>query len=193
MKKSVLLLSIFSVFLLCSCGGIGEKKAETLDTSDFRTESALGTYEMAIPKYMKPATDLNSDASMQFQNIFKETYLAVIDEDKQDFVDAFEELGEYDSSLSTVGNYRKIQVDYFLESLDLISKEEPKALKINGMNAEQIDFTGRVAGVDFDIFYVMTFVEGKDNLYMVMTWTLGSSEGKYKETFYEMADSFREI
>jgi hypothetical protein len=194
MKKSILLLSTFILlFLLYSCGGIGEKKVEDLKSSDYTTESALGLYEISVPKYMKVASDLNLDASMQFQNIYKETYLAIIDEDKSDFVEAFEELGEYDSSLSTIGNYRKIQVDYFMESLDVISQDAPKALIIDGMAAEQVDFKGRVAGVDFDIFYVMTFVEGRNDLYMIMTWTLANSEETYKETFYLMADSFREI
>jgi len=193
MNKSIRFFTVFLLlFLVYSCG-FGEKKPEKVNNSNFRTESALGLYEISIPKYMKTATDLNADASMQFQNIYKETYLAIIDEDKDDFVDAFKELNEYDASLSTAGNYRKIQMDYFLESMEVIKKSTPKPVEINGMSAEQVEFTGRVPGVDFDIFYVMTFVEGQDNLYMMMIWTLGKSEGKFKDTFYRMADSFNEL
>ncbi len=194
MKKSISLLSTLGLlFLLYSCGGIGAKKADDLKSSDFTTESASGLYEISVPKYMKKVSDLNVDASMQFQNIYRETYLAIIDEDRSDFVEAYEELGEYDSSLSTIGNYRKIQLDYFMKRLDVINLDAPKRLTIDGMDAEQVEFTGRVADVDSDIFYIMTFVEGRNNVYMIMTWTLGSSEEAYKETFYFMVDSFREL
>ena len=176
-----------------SCGGIGGKKADDLKSSDFTTESALGLYEISVPKYMKEASDLNMEASMQFHNIFKETYLAIIDEDKSDFVEAYEELGAFDSSLSTIGNYRKIQLDFFMDRLDVISQDAPNKFTIDGMDAEQVEFTGRVADVDSDIFYMMTFVEGRNDVYMIMTWTLGNSEQTYKETFYLMVDSFREL
>ncbi len=182
MKKSAAILSSFALFfLLYSCG------------SDSKTESALDLYQITLPGYMNKATDLNIDASMQFQNIYKETYLAIIDEDKTDFVDAFRELGEYDSSLSTIGNYRKIQIDYFLESVRVIKKGEPKQITINGMATEQIEFEGRVTGVDYDIFYIMTFVEGKEDLYMIMTWTLSSSKDKYRNDFITMCNTFNEI
>jgi hypothetical protein len=194
MKRSISLLSTFVLlFLLYSCGGIGGKKAEDLKSSDFTTESALELYEISVPKYMEEASDLNMEASMQFRNIDKESYLAIIDEDKSDFVEAYKELGAYDSSLSTIGNYRKIQLDYFMERLEVISQSAPKQLNIDGMDAEQVEFTGRVAVVDSDIFYMMTFVEGRNDVYMIMTWTLGNTEETYIETFYHMVDSFREL
>jgi hypothetical protein len=39
----------------------------------------------------------------------------------------------------------------------------------------------------------MTFIEGAETLYMVMEWTLSNNEDTYKDTFKEMADSFKEI
>jgi len=184
MRKSIAFMSSFAfLFLLASCDGGGTLK----------TESALGLYEVTMPDYMSKATDLNVDASMQFQNVFKETYLAIIDEDKKDFVDAFRDLGEYDSSLSTIGNYRKIQIDYFSEGVNILRMGEPKQLTINGMAAEQIEFGGRVTDVDYDIYYIMTFIEGREDLYMMMTWTLGDSANKYKTDFLAMAKSFNEI
>jgi hypothetical protein len=194
MKKSISLLSTYVLlFLLYSCGGIGGKKVEDLKSSDYTTESALGLYEISVPKYMKVATDLNMEASMQFNNIYKETYLAIINEDKSDFVEAYDELGAYDNSLSTIGNYRKVQLDYLMTGLDVISQDAPRQLTIDGMDAEQVEFTGRVADVDSDIFYMITFVEGRNDIYMIMAWTLGNSEEKYRETFYHMVDSFREL
>jgi len=194
MKKSISLLSTYVLlFLLYSCGEIGGKNVEDLESSDYTTESALGLYEISVPKYMKEASDLNMEASLQFNNIYKETYLAIIDEDKSDFMEAYEELGAFDNSLSTIGNYRKIQLDYFMARLDVINQDVPRQLTIDGMDAEQVEFTGRVADVDSDIFYMMTFVEGRNDVYMIMTWTLANSKETYRETFYHMVDSFREL
>ena len=194
MKRSISLLSTFLLlFLLYSCGGIGEKKVGDLKSSDFTTESALGRYEISVPNYMKEVSDLNMEASIQFQNIYKETYLAIIDEDRSDFMEAYKEVGVYDSSLSTIGNYRKVQLDYFMERLDVTDQSAPKQLSIDGMDAEQVEFIGRAAHVDSDIFYMMTFVEGRNDLYMIITWTLGDSKETYKEIFYFMVDSFREL
>ena len=75
----------------------------------------------------------------------------------------------------------------------VINKGEPNQLIINGMNAEQIEFTASVDGVVSNIFYIMTFVEGKENVYMIMAWTLSGNEEKYKDTLYDMSNSFSEI
>ncbi|MDC8004013.1 hypothetical protein POV27_08110 [Aureisphaera galaxeae] len=193
MKKIIALSTVISLFLLFTSCNFGGKGAEDLDTSDFRVESALQMYQISIPKYMKKAEDLNADASMQFQNIFKETYLAIIDEDKTDFVDVFKELGQYDDGQSIAGNYRNVQMDYFTEGMNMLSDATPKKVTINGLDAEQVAFTARVPEVDYDIYYIITFIEGRENVYMVMEWTLAEYEEKYKTTFLQMIDTFTEI
>jgi hypothetical protein len=80
-----------------------------------------------------------------------------------------------------------------MERLKVIERSAPKLITIDGRSAEQVEFTGRVADVDSDIFYMMTFVEGRNDVYMIMTWTLGNTEETYIETFYQMVDSFREL
>ncbi|NND63201.1 MAG: hypothetical protein HKN48_08405 [Flavobacteriaceae bacterium] len=194
MKKllSITLTSVIALLLL-SCGEIGEKKSEEMDVSDFKTEKVEGMYEVSVPKYMKEAFDLNDDASLQFQNIYKETYLAIIDESKADFIEVFKELNEYDDGLSVAGNYRNIQMQYFTEGIRIDKRSEPRKLTINGLEAEQVEFNGRVPEVDYDIYYLMTFIEGEENVYMMMEWTLASFEDKFKGTFKQMAETFREI
>ncbi len=194
MKKLPAIVLTFSLaFLVYSCGGIGEKKAEELDVSEFKTEQVEGMYEIDIPNYMKEAFDLNDDASLQFQNIYKETYIAIIDEDKSDFIEVFKDLNEYDDGLSVAGNYRNIQMQYFTEGIQIDERSEPQKMTINGMDAEQVEFTGRVPEVDYDIYYLMTFIEGQDDVYMMMEWTLANFKDKYQSTFKQMADTFKEI
>lgn len=194
MKKITSLLPIFAfVVLLASCNSSGEKKTDRIDTSDFQTVSASNLYQLSIPKYMKSATGLNVDASMQYQNIYKETYLAIIDEDKDDFTDVFKELGEYDDQLSVAGNYRRTQVEYFTDGIDIRNISEPVKLTIGGLSAEQVEFTARVPEVSYDIYYLMTFIEGRENIYMMMEWTLDENKETYKETFKKMAETFTEL
>lgn len=192
MKKVFLVITCVS-FLFSSCKEVVGTASEEVDISEFKTETAEGLYQIGVPKYMKEATDLNADASLQFQNIYKETYLAIIDESKADFIEVFKELNEYDNNLSVAGNYRNIQMQYFTEGVSVSNRSEPKKLTINGMQAEQVEFTGRVPDVAYDIYYLMTFIEGQENVYMMMEWTLGEYEETYRETFRQMAKTFREI
>lgn len=193
MKKLSFITAAFLLFICTSCGNLGSDGPEKLEASQFKTEAALGIYEVDIPKYMKRATDLNADASMQYQNIFKETYLAIIDEDKSDFIDVFKELGQYSDSLSVAGNYRKVQMDYFTETMQIISESDPKEVTIKGLKAEQVELRAKVPDVDYDIYYLLTFIDGRENVYMMMSWTLLEYENKFSETFAVMADSFQEL
>ncbi|MEZ4874942.1 MAG: hypothetical protein R2793_05715 [Flavobacteriaceae bacterium] len=196
MKKIYYPTLLFLVTLsLTACLGNGEKSKDSkeMDPSEFKTETVAGLYEMQIPEYMKSTKDLNTDASLQFQNIYKETYIAVIDEPKQDFIDTFTEMNEYDESKSPAENYQITQMNYFTEGLTIKSQGRAQKMTINGLEAYQQEMVGKVPGIDFDIFYLMTFIEGKETLYMMMEWTLSSNEDKYKSTFEYMANSFKEL
>ncbi|MEZ4779436.1 MAG: hypothetical protein R2786_08675 [Flavobacteriaceae bacterium] len=187
MKKIYIVIPAFIItFLFISCLGKGKNE-------DYRTESALDLYQLEVPKYMTATSGLNQDASMQFQNIYKETYLAVIEEPKQDFIDTFKEIEDYDDSKSPAKNYETIQMNFFTDGMKVNRMGEPQNIKINGLDAQQVEFVGRVPDIDFDIFYLMTFIEGKETLYMMMTWTLSANENTYKETFKHMAESFEEL
>ena len=59
--------------------------------------------------------------------------------------------------------------------------------------AEQVEFTCQVPNANANIFYVMTFVEGDDNLYMIISWTPSIIKDAHKETFYAMASTFKEL
>lgn len=194
MKKK--LFGYFCFVFLCflvSCGNSEEGKRTSIDTSQYKTESLEGNFQISIPKKMKKASQLNPDASMQFEDKNTNSYLVVIKENRFDFLKAYGAAGVLDNDLSDIGNYRKIQVAYFLKRLTLIEAGEPNALTINGKKAEQIEFNCQVPNANSNIFYVMTFVEGDDELYMIISWTPSLLEEEHKETFYAMANSFTEL
>lgn len=167
-----------------------KKKEQTLENSDFKEVEINHQYRMGIPKYMRETTGLNKEALLQYQNIFKETYTIVIDESKEEFVKVFSDLDQYNDDISLIKNYRDIQLQLISERMNVEKQGEPIELKINGMEAEMVDLDGTVDGIDEKISYFLTFIEGTDNVYMIMSWTMTSRKETYKATFENMAKSF---
>lgn len=188
-----LTLILFIGLLLTSCSDSLNNTIEEIVAieDDFMPIEINDEYVINIPKHMKVANDLNDDAALQYQNIFKETYLIVIGESKEVFVSEFKELGEYNDSLSVVENYRDIQLQFLSEGMDINMQSEAKSLKINGLDAEMIEIDAQVEGIVYGISYFLTFIEGEENIYMIMAWTLEDKKEKYKPEFEKSMQSFQ--
>lgn len=177
--------------LFSSCDFLNNEKEEELSIEDdFEIVKVNEDYVMKIPNYMTKTNDLNSDASLQYQNIFKETYVIVIDEAKGQMIDALREIEEFDETLSLIKNYRNIQLQYSFMGIDVLGRTNERSLKINGLNAEIIELEGRAPDIDYDIAYFLTFIEGREKVYMIMAWTLKNRIKKYRPTFEKIAHSF---
>lgn len=191
MKKIAFPLLFFVGFSLTSCIDFKTKKTSSEPKAeDFNTVVINDQYQIDIPRFMKSTTGLNDEASLQYQNIFKEAYTIIIDEPKDEFVDIFKELGNYDDNLSLLENYRDIQLQFFAERMQVNDQSPVKSLKINGLDAEQVEMDANVEGVDEEISYFLTFLEGTDNVYMVMCWTLKSKKEEHGKTYGVIAESF---
>jgi hypothetical protein len=186
------LLFVISAFVFVSCGNLMNKE-EKLADSDFAPVKINDEYSVKLPDYMKKAESLNDEASLQFQNTFKETYIIVIDEPKEEFITTFIELDQYDSSLSAVENYKLIQMKNLEEAMTRNFVSEPKKLKIHGLDAIQVQMDGNIEAVPNEIAYFLTFIEGRDKLYMMMAWTLRERKEKYSNTFESISKSFRQL
>ncbi|PKV52724.1 hypothetical protein ATE84_4844 [Aquimarina sp. MAR_2010_214] len=195
MKNTSKLLILFVLGqLLTSCFTSNKNKNDTLFIEeDFVPVEINNQYELSVPKYMKEAHDLNDDASLQYKNIYKETYIVVIDEPKEEMISTFKELEEYNDSLSVIKNYKNIQLHILNEVIDINMTSDPKSLQISGLDAEFVEFDGKIEGLAFDISYFLTFIEGKENVYMIMAWTLKNRKEKYRKAFEMATKSFRLI
>lgn len=187
---SLLLLSL--CFITSSCIQ-PKKEASESGTETFNTVTIHDEYQVNIPKFMRGTTGLNDQAALQYQNAFKETYTIIIDEPKQEFVDVFKELDQYNDNISLLQNYREIQLQSFTSTISVSHESEIKSLNINGLDAESVQIDGHVEGIDEGIAYFLTFVEGTDNIYMMMSWTLQSKKEEHKKTFETIAQSFELI
>jgi hypothetical protein len=193
MRYNLILLSIASLaFTLPSCNFNGSKNDKDGLRNGYDSISVNGQYSMHIPKFMTKATKLNEEASLQYQNIFRETYVIVIDENKEEFINAYTELDSFDTLRSVISNYADTQVQLITSGATVINRTEISTLTINGLDAARTEIDASLEGIKAPITYFLTFVEGKETLYMIMAWTLQDKKDTHRAMFEEMAKSFIE-
>lgn len=185
--------AIIFLLLLSTTSCINSKSNKddsTLGANSYHTISIDGKYRLDLPKFMTGTTGLNEEASLQYQSLLKEAYLLVIDEPKADFEEVYRVLEQYDDELSVLQNYRDARLQILSRTTKINNKSEPQSLRINGLDAETVELDAIVNGMGNEISYFLTFVEGEDNVYMIMAWTLKDKKIEHKKTFKTIAESF---
>lgn len=191
-KFKTIFLMLAGLFILNSCYNLGSDEPEQLSLDkDFEVVKVNNEYVVKIPKYLDKTTDLNDEATLQYQNIFREAYIIILDESKSDMEEAAKSIGEFDDNQSLLKNYKNLQLKYSLAGLDILQQYNEKSLKINGINAEKVDIDAYSEEIDIKITYFLTFYEGPEKVYMMMAWTLENRKQKYKPTFDQTASSFK--
>lgn len=165
----------------------GNKKENVADI-DFKKVSVGDLFTISLPDYLKEMDNLNDEAVLQYGNIYKESYIVVIDEPKQEFADTFKGFNEYDDDLSLIDNYLNAQTNFLRESIQNFQTIPYNVDTINGLPARQMMVTGKVDGLN--ISYLVGFVEGKERIFMIMTWTLKERANKYEDIFNKIIGSF---
>lgn len=184
-------ISMLLSLSLTACSSDRKVSEETNTATVTKTRKVVinGDYSIDIPDHMKERKGLNDDASLQFCNIFKGMYVIVIDESKDTFIDTFKGIDEYDTTRSVAQNYRDVQLQLMTEHYSNVEQSTSKSLRIDGLDAEMLTMDARVDGTD--ISYLLTFIEGTDNVYCIMAWTLKNKKEKHIGAFSEMAKTFR--
>ena len=171
-----------------------EERNQVKPDESFKEVKINSLYSMSLPDYLTEGNDLNDQASLQYQNIYKEVYVIVIDESKEDFVNTFKELGEYDDSKSACDNYAKAQMESIEGNMETVtSKSAFRKTKLHGCDTRISDVVGTQSGITDAMGFTVAFVEGKENLYMIMTWTFEKDKAKYQDDMDMMINSFKEL
>lgn len=193
----VALVGLMTASCSSSVDSSGEKSLmeaiQSIAETNYNTIEIAGNYSMDVPDFMKSTTALNDEASLQYNNLFKEKYVIVIDEDKEEFIDVFKELGEYDESKSAIENYADLQISYFKEAGGVVRESEIISKDINGMPSRQIAIDANVQGVDESISYWLGYVEGEKSMYSIMAWTLESRKDDFEKEANTMIRSLKEL
>jgi len=150
-------------------------------------------YSVNIPEDLTVTTSLNDVASLQYNNIYSEKYVIVIDEDKQSFIDILKSLNAFDPSKELIDEYADIQISGFGENLSISNQSKVMKTKINGMDARLFAFDATIDGVVDPISYWTGYYVGEDNLYTIMAWTLKSMKNDYEKEANGILQSLKEI
>ena len=175
MKTYFLFISM--VLLVVSC----EQK------DDLQTITIGNEYSIALPSSLSKAENLNTEASLQYQNIFRELYVIVLDEPKKE-VDSYL---ESTSSASGLNGYAKLLKNNFKEALEKPTFSEPKNSQINGLKAQLHSVSATVEASE--IYYELAYIEGKSNYYQVLVWTVYDQKENHIEEMKEIISSFKEL
>ncbi|MDH7913937.1 hypothetical protein [Winogradskyella sp. SYSU M77433] len=158
---------------------------------NYEKVSLDSVFHVDLPIYMKPMNQLNSDAVLQYGNIYKETYFVVIQEDKNEYVELFKEFGDYNDELPVIENYKNAQKNMFTESLTNPIFQDYGLSSINDKPARQIKIFGKVD--DIEVVYIIAFVEGEKDIFMLMNWTVNDKLDKYENSFEYINGTFKLI
>lgn len=178
-------LSLFFIALLFSSCNSNE------DVTFERVSSRNG-YAIDVLSSMEPSTSLNDEASLQFFDQKRQLFMIVLDEDKQEMNDAFEENEELLDYYSVdFEGYASFLLDNFAYSMEIKREVEIKDTTINNRPAKLIGLVSELEGTD--IFYSLAFVDGVEKYYQIWTWTYASLEKEHTPLMNKIALSFKEL
>jgi hypothetical protein len=159
--------------------------------SDSRRVVINHEYSLEIPNGFEENKTLNDDASLQYADLNDDMYVIVIDEDKTDFVKAYKGINDYNPGTTVEQNYRRVQIASMQKKIKKASKPDIYNSKIDGYDAEIVNFTGNVKGIKPKIFYKTGFLVTDDKCYMIMTWTLADYRLTNDDVLDRIINSFK--
>ncbi|WP_108244630.1 hypothetical protein [Muricauda brasiliensis] len=194
MRTQFASIFVLSILFCSACKNFKAKENDSEPKDEnFNTIGVNNEYQIEIPRFMNGTTGLNEEASLQYQSLRHEAYLLIIDEPKLGFEQVYRDLEQYDDKLSVLQNYRDARIQILSRTTKIINKFNSKPFKINGLDAEFLELEAKVNGVNDEIFYFLTFVDGGEKVYMIMAWTLKNRKEEHKKTFKTIAESFELI
>ena len=179
MKKRILLLLISTV-LLASCYSDAKRTVKVKDK-----------YTLELPRAFEKARNLNKDASLQYQNIYKDLYVIVIDEQKSGVKNLLEENSMTDVYNPNLKGYSDIIIHGIDPTIVIDSMPPFKEAMINGLKSRQVTFEGN--SQNLDIVWKFAFIEGKDTFYQMMVWTSAKNRAELEKEMEDIIHSFKEI
>jgi hypothetical protein len=139
----------------------------------FVTYQKDSAFTINVPDYLVEVSDLSADASLQFKNIFNETYLMVVPEVK------------------TAEGHLNLQElnDDFNSNLLLKGGSIVNSQKNNIGNCAALQSVAEWTLAEEPLEYLVTFIDTPLVLYKIYCWTLASQK-EYLNDFLQASNSF---
>ena len=175
--------AIIFLFILSLCACMTGDKQQTITIEN--------KYSISIPDFLHKATNLNEEASLQYQHPLKEFYVIVIDETKAEMQKALVENNLTEVYTNDIKGYSDLLLTGMDQSMTQLKKSKIKVTKINNLPARLLTMHGKVEGIE--AFYSLGFIEGKERYYQIMAWTLANKEKEFKDKMARIMYSFKEL
>jgi hypothetical protein len=137
-----------------------------------------GTCQISVPRSWLNSPDLSEQAVLGAKDLTENEFVIVFVHPKQDYT-------------GTLTTFVQDHTDLLREKLKAPQVEEPATITLNGRTAIRQVVRGEVNRLR--ITYVATYIEGTNQFYRVLCWSLESKADKFKDEFDKIAASFREI
>ncbi|GLB47796.1 hypothetical protein [Neptunitalea lumnitzerae] len=180
MKK---LIIFFTILTAISCSKTTGEEVQTITIKD--------KYSLTIPKFLKESFMLNQDASLSYENQFKELYVIVLDEDKQELKDLLEQNNALELYPEDLEAYHELCSVTFKDALAEYKEIAISTTEVNNLPAIIQSFSATEEGNE--IYYYLGTYESKNTYYQVLTWTLLSSKEKHKAQMEAMLMSLKDL
>jgi hypothetical protein len=178
MKKLFYFLAI--AVALSSCG------------SGVKNVKIKNQFTMDIPGDMDTSTALNDDAILQYEKGIDELYVIVMDDKTDEFKNSIitnNLLGSYDTTLS---GFAKLMYEDFGGNMKMKGKPALVDKTINGSKAKMVEFDCTTQD-KLDCHFKIAYLEGKKDMYQIVTWTLANKKDLNEEKMTKMIESFKEL
>jgi len=174
MRKQITPLCALALLILAV---VACKQLQSL-TGSTVLRSPDGKFQLTVPAGWQERPSLHQTAGIKAANIFQETYVIVITENKFDFADDM-----------TLDKFTDITRQAMLQKAVDSNSTEPAPVTINGIEGRQYELDGVVNSVK--ISYLVTALETATNYHQVITWTLLSRKTQNHPTLKKVTESFR--
>ena len=154
-------------------------EAPNVANADGTFTASDGQSQITGPTSWRDLTDLNANAELHVGNKIQEQYLIVLTEDKST------------ANVKDLADYAGLVRDGFTTNFPNAKVSEPRDLTINGLPAKQ--YQVRATVTDVAITYWFTAVEGKNNFFQIVGWTLQEDEAKNRDVIEQAIESFQEL
>jgi len=148
-------------------------------------------YAVSLPGYLSETNDLNEDASLQYQNLWKEFYVIIIHDLKSEMEEILEEHELLEIYPNDLEGYSSLIWDGFEEDIDIQNIADTVDDRIHGMPVKYRKINAVVEGLD--VFYYFAIIEGKERFYQILAWTMTEKQKEYEEEMKRMIYSFKEL
>ena len=149
-------------------------------------------YSLELPNFLSKTDSLNPNASLQYQNIDKEFFVIVIEEDKKEFTRKIVENNAEEVYPPNLKGYTDIINHSIGETITISAKTEIEDLEVNGLPAKTFAIQGQTQD-KIAVYYTFTIIKGKDNYYQIAQWTAKNQRTLFEKQMIEIAKSFKQL